>query len=76
MNTRLHLTALAAVFALFTPATSILHAQVRRASEGMDVPDGTRKCIIPQERAPRPTDLLLVIGRVKAGKCSTDPSAR
>ena len=26
--------------------------------EGIDVPDGTRKCIKPQERAPRPTDLL------------------
>ena len=24
------------------------------------MPDGTRKCIFPQERAPRPTDLLLV----------------
>src|SRR5207342_1041304 len=60
MNTRLHLIALAAVFALFTPATSILHAQVRRASEGMDVPDGTRKCIIPQGRAPKPAELLMV----------------
>ena len=26
--------------------------------EGIDVPDGTRKCIKPQERAPKPTDLL------------------
>ena len=60
MNTRLHLTVLAAVLSLLTPATSILHAQVRTATEGMNVPDGTRKCIIPQERAPRPTDLLLV----------------
>ena len=24
------------------------------------MPDGTRKCIMPKERAPRPTDLLLV----------------
>ena len=30
------------------------------ATGGMDVPDGTRKCIFPQERAPRPTDLLMV----------------
>ena len=55
MNTRLHLTVLAAVFSLFTPATSILHAQVRTANERMDVPDGTRKCIIPQ-RACTETD--------------------
>jgi len=26
--------------------------------EGIDVPDGTRKCIKPQERAPKTTDLL------------------
>ena len=28
------------------------------ATEGINVPDGTRKCIKPKERAPRPTDLL------------------
>src|SRR6266478_8532773 len=58
MNTRLHLTVLAAVFAFLTPATSTLHAQVLAATEGIDVPDGTRKCIKPKERAPRPTDLF------------------
>src|SRR5215213_2668417 len=59
MNTRLHLTILATVFALLTSATSVLNAQVRAATEGIDVPDGTRKCIKPPERAPRPTDLLV-----------------
>ena len=60
MNTRLHLTILAAVFAFLTPATSILHAQVVAATDGIDVPDGTRKCILPKERALKPTDLLFV----------------
>src|SRR5438477_10493117 len=58
MNTRLRLTALAAIFAFLTPVTSTLHAQVLAATEGIDVPDGTRKCIKPKERAPRPTDLF------------------
>src|SRR6266545_4709023 len=58
MNTRLHLTVLAAVFAFLTPATSIMHAQVLAATEGIDVPDGTRKCIKPQERALKPIDLF------------------
>jgi len=58
MNTRLHLTVLATVFAFLTPATSTLHAQVLAATDGTDVPDGTRKCIKPKERAPKPTDLL------------------
>src|SRR5437867_4965879 len=58
MNTRLHLTVLAAVFAFLTPTTSILHAQVLAASDGVDVPDGTRKCIKPKERAPKPIDLF------------------
>ena len=58
MNTRLHLTALAVVFAFLTPAISTSHAQVLAATEGIDVPDGTRKCIKPTERAPKPTDLL------------------
>ena len=39
MNTRLHLTVLAAVFAFLTPATSILHAQMLAATEGIDVPE-------------------------------------
>ena len=60
MNTRLRLTILVAVLSFLTPATSILHARIPAANGGIDVPDGTRKCIIPQERAPRPTDLLLV----------------
>ena len=54
MNTRLRLTVLATVFAFLTPTTSILHAQVLAATEGIDVPDGTRKCIKPKERAPKP----------------------
>src|SRR6266545_2034683 len=58
MNTRLHLTALAAVFMLLTLTTSTLHAQVLAAAEGIDVPDGTRKCIKPKERAPKPIDLF------------------
>ena len=58
MNTRLHLTVLAAVFAFVTPATSILHARIPGANGGIDVPDGTRKCILPKERAPKPTDFL------------------
>ena len=51
---------LATVFAFLTPATSILHAQMRSGDRRIDVPDGTRKCIIPKDRAPRPTDLLMV----------------
>ena len=60
MNTRLRLTILVAVLSFFTPATSILHAQVRTATEGMNVLDGPRKCIIPRDRALKQTDLLLV----------------
>ena len=59
MNTRLHLTVLAAVFAFQTPTTSNLHAQVLAPTGGIDVPDGTRKCIKPPERAQTPTDLLV-----------------
>src|SRR5438128_9408824 len=58
MNIRLHLTVLAAVFALLTPTTSTLHAQVLAATDGIDVPDGTRKCIKPKERAPKPADVF------------------
>jgi len=60
MNTRFRLTVLAAVLSFLIPATSILHAQVRTATGGIDVPDGTRKCIIPRDRPLTPTDLLLV----------------
>jgi len=58
MNTRLRLTALTAVLAFLAPATSILHAQVLAATEGIDVPDGTRKCIKPPDRAVKPFDLF------------------
>jgi hypothetical protein len=58
MNTRLRLTMLATVFALLTPATPILHAQLLAPTGGIDVPDGTRKCIKPKERAPKPFDLF------------------
>ena len=58
MNTRLRLTTLFAVFALLTPTGSILHAQVLPATGGIDVPDGTRKCIKPKERAPVPANLF------------------
>jgi hypothetical protein len=53
MDTRLPLAALSTIFAFFTLATSTLRAQVPAATEGIDVPDGTRKCIKPPERAPR-----------------------
>ena len=67
MNTRLRLTVLAAVFAFLTPATSTLHAQMLAATEGIDVPDGTRKCIKPKERAPKPFDLVHAAGLPGAG---------
>ena len=51
MNTRLHLTVLAAVFAFLTPATSTMHAQVLAATKGINVPELPRKCIKPKERA-------------------------
>src|SRR6266542_3346499 len=59
MNTRLRLTALAAVFAFLTTAPSILHAQVLAATDGRDVPDGTRKCIKPPSRVPAHVDQFL-----------------
>src|SRR5437588_7382001 len=58
MNTHLRLTALAAVFAFLTPPTFTLHARML-GPEAIEVPDGTRKCIKPKDRAPKPTDLLL-----------------
>src|SRR5438876_1913925 len=57
MNTRLRLTALAAGFAFLTPPTFTLHARML-GPEAIEVPDGTRKCIKPKDRAPKPTDLL------------------
>ena len=66
MNTRLRLTMLAAVFAFIAPTTSILHAQVLAATEGIDVPDGTRKCIKPPNRVALPTDLLVPLTCLEA----------
>src|SRR6266480_3826360 len=57
MKTRLFL--VVAVFALLTASTSTLHTQMLPATEGIDVPDGTRKCIKPRDRARVPTDLLV-----------------
>lgn len=57
-NPRLHLTVLAAIFAFFLPATSTLQAQVLAATEGIDVPDGTRKCIKPPDRALKPINVF------------------
>ena len=51
MNTRLRLTAFAAVFAFLTPTPSALHARMP-GPESIEVPDGTRKCIKPQDRVP------------------------
>ena len=59
MNTRLRLTIFAALFAFLTPATCTLQAQILAPTGGIDVPDGTRKCIKPPERAQKPTDLLV-----------------
>ena len=66
MNPRLRLIILAAVFSLLTPATSILHAQVLAATEGIDVPDGTRKCIKPKDRAPKSFDLFTPLSCLEA----------
>src|SRR5438477_9843003 len=53
MKTPLHLMAFAAVLALLAPTTSSLHARVL-APMGIEVPDGTRKCIKPPDREPTP----------------------
>jgi hypothetical protein len=58
MNTRLRLTMLAAVFAFIAPTTSTLHAQLLPANHDTYVPDGTRKCIKPKNKAPILTELL------------------
>src|SRR6476469_7665071 len=60
MNTRFRLTVLVAVLSFLTPGTSILHARMPAANGGIDVPDGTRKCIIPRDRPLKQTDLLMV----------------
>jgi hypothetical protein len=57
MNTSLRLTIFFAALALLSPAPS-LHAQLVTATEGIDVPDGTRKCIKPKERSPKSFDLF------------------
>src|SRR5215472_5041368 len=58
MNTRLQLTLLATFSALLTPSTSMLHAQVVVPTKHIEVPDGTRKCIKPPERALQPFELF------------------
>ncbi|MGI8819308.1 MAG: hypothetical protein ACR2ID_00300 [Chthoniobacterales bacterium] len=59
MNTLIRLTTLAAVFAFLTTSTSPLHAQLLAPNNGIDVPNGTRKCIKPQNRAPKLTNLAV-----------------
>ncbi len=59
MKTPIRLIAFAVAFAFLTPATSTLHAQVLPATRGIDVPDGTRKCIKPKGRAPVLTNLFV-----------------
>ena len=49
---------LAAVFAFIAPTTSTLHAQLSPAKEDRYVPDGTRKCIKPKDRASIVSQLL------------------
>ena len=51
MNRRLRLVALTAIFAFLTPNMPTLHAQVLAAPDDRNVPDGTRKCIKPKNRA-------------------------
>src|SRR5262252_516622 len=58
MNTRLRLIMLAAVFALLTPSTSTSQAQGPAGTKHIAVPDRTRKCIKPPERAPKPFELF------------------
>lgn len=60
MNTRLSLIMLAALLGFIMPNTSPLHAQMLQSTKGIDVPDGTRKCIFPKERPVNPLDRLLV----------------
>ncbi|MEY2505490.1 MAG: hypothetical protein QOG27_1770, partial [Verrucomicrobiota bacterium] len=60
MNTRLRLTVLAAAISLITVAPSGLHAQLS-ATDGIEVPDGTRKCIKPGNRMPMPPGPFVVL---------------
>ena len=53
MNTRLHLSIIATVFVLLMPSKSMLHAQLVAPTKHLPIPDGTRKCIKPPERAPQ-----------------------
>jgi len=55
MNTRLRLTILATLFAFLAPATFILQGHM---IGGIDVPDGTRKCLIPKDRVPQRFELF------------------
>jgi hypothetical protein len=55
MNTRLQLIILAALFAFLAPATSTLQGHM---TGGIDVPDGTRKCIMPKSPSQRPFQLF------------------
>ncbi|PYK13727.1 MAG: hypothetical protein DME65_00865, partial [Verrucomicrobia bacterium] len=66
MNTRRYLILLATVFALLAPVRSSLHAQVLAPTGGIDVPDGTRKCIKPKERASKPIDLFIPLTCLEA----------
>src|SRR6476620_7279817 len=55
MDTRLRSTVIVAAFVFLTP---ILHARML-APMSIEVPDGTRKCIKPYDRAPVPTDMFV-----------------
>src|SRR5262249_48183478 len=58
MNTRLSLILLAALLAFIAPTTSTLHAQMQRGTQHINVPEGTRKCILPKDRPLKQVDLL------------------
>src|SRR6185437_14425381 len=58
MDTRLPLTPLATFFTFLTLCTSALYGQIPAAGGGIDVPDRTRKCIKPPERAPSTLNLF------------------
>lgn len=60
MNTRISLSILTALLALCTATPSTLRGQVTASNTGINVPDGTRKCIKPPERPQNPLDRLLV----------------
>ena len=58
MNTRLHLTLLAAVFGLLAPNAATLHAQSLFPNQNTIIPDGTRKCIFQRQRTPLVDQLI------------------